>query len=77
MQNKRFEQEAPEFKERLVSINRVAKVVKGGRNFRFSALMVVGNENGRVGIGMSGQAWAKPARCPRPFARALKTPSGI
>ncbi len=56
MQNKRFEQEAPEFKERLVSINRVAKVVKGGRNFRFSALMVVGNENGKVGVGMGKAA---------------------
>ena len=47
----RFEQES-EFKERLVSVNRVSKTVKGGRNMRFSALMVVGDENGRVGCGM-------------------------
>ena len=52
MQNKRFEKEPSEFKERLVSINRVAKVVKGGKNFRFTALMVVGNENGKVGVGL-------------------------
>ena len=49
---RRFEQAEPEFKERLVSINRVSKTVKGGRNMRFSALVVVGDEKGRVGIGV-------------------------
>lgn len=49
---RRFEKEVPEYKEKLIAINRVAKVVKGGKNFRFTALMVVGNENGKVGIGL-------------------------
>ncbi len=44
--------EPQEFKEKLVAVNRVTKVVKGGRNFRFSALVVIGDEKGRVGVGM-------------------------
>ena len=54
--NRKFDREQSEFKERLVSINRVAKVVKGGKNFRFTALMVVGNENGKVGVGLGKAA---------------------
>ena len=51
----RYEQ-VSEFKDRLVAVNRVSKTVKGGRNMRFSALVVVGDENGRVGAGMGKAA---------------------
>ena len=59
----RYGQES-EFKDRLVAVNRVSKTVKGGRNMRFSALVVDGDEKGRVGAGM-----ARPLRSRKLFAR--------
>jgi len=45
------EEQAPEFADRLVAINRVSKTTKGGKNFGFAALVVVGDQKGRVGFG--------------------------
>ena len=52
----RFEREPKEFVEKMVYLNRVSKTVKGGRVAKFSALMVVGDEKGRVGFGLGKAA---------------------
>src|SRR3954453_17131267 len=62
------EREDSEFTAKLVHINRVAKVVKGGKRFGFAALVVIGDQNGRVGFGHG-----KPRKVPEPTFKATES----
>ncbi len=65
--NDRNREESDGLNKKLIAVNRVTKVVKGGRNMRFSALVVVGDENGKVGLGMG-----KAAEVPEAIEKATQ-----
>lgn len=75
------EKNASDFEERVVAINRVTKVVKGGRRFSFAALVVVGNKNGEVGFGTGKagevpEAIGKASRAAKKLSKAMTLKDG-
>ena len=64
----KFEREQSEFTEKVVALNRVSKTVKGGRVMKFSALVVVGDEKGKVGFGLG-----KAAEVPEAIRKGLES----
>jgi len=67
----KFDAASLEFKDQVVAINRVTKVVKGGKNLSFTALVVVGDENGSVGYGL-GKAKEVPQAIKKGIEKAKK-----
>lgn len=69
--SRKFDANKSEFEERVVTVNRVAKVAKGGRRFRFAAVVVVGDKKGRVGFGI-GKALEVPEAIKKAIDNAKK-----